>query len=243
MDKSNISFQDKINELRLDISHPHSRGVAFIFLEGDKDVRLFRKLFNLEKCKVENIPGGNPKLEKCVEMLLNVYPLIIGIRDADFIHLEEIQYVQKNMFLTDFHDIEITMLNHESVLNALIFEFSDLAKGQHIQLKEKIIESISLLSCFKWLNWRERLELDLTSGFQDLISFVNLTIDLDQYISRAISKSSQPRLTDKEQIIEKVNELKNSNPNMLQVTNGHDLLNALAKYFREINGQSRSYRE
>ena len=63
MKKADISYQEKLNELRLDISHPNSNGISFILLEGDTHIRLFRKLFNLNNCKVENIPGGNKKLE------------------------------------------------------------------------------------------------------------------------------------------------------------------------------------
>ena len=63
MTRRDISYQDKLNELRLDISHPNSQGINFIFVEGESDIRLFRKLFDEEKCKIENIPRGNPKLD------------------------------------------------------------------------------------------------------------------------------------------------------------------------------------
>jgi hypothetical protein len=37
MQKSDISYQEKLNELRLDISHPNSSGISFILLEGETD--------------------------------------------------------------------------------------------------------------------------------------------------------------------------------------------------------------
>ena len=233
MNKSDITYQDKLNELRLDISHPNSRGINFIFVEGETDIRLFRKFFNLEKCKVENIPGGNSKLEECVETLINIYPLIIGIRDSDFIRLEEILYNKKNMFLTDFHDMEVSMLNHEPILNSLVFEYSELPKDKHIELREKVVESIINVGYLKWLNFKENLEFELTSGFQDLVSFVNQDIDFNQYLDRIISKSKNARLTSKEVILVKINELRALKPDKMQLTNGHDLLNIFAKYFRE----------
>ena len=79
MRKQDITYQDKLNELRLDISHPNNKGIAFVLLEGESDIRLFRKLFDLDNCKVEAIPGGKFKLEACVDELANIYPLIIGI--------------------------------------------------------------------------------------------------------------------------------------------------------------------
>jgi hypothetical protein len=233
MIKSDITYQDKLNELRLDISHPNNNGINFIFVEGETDIRLFRKFFNLDKCKVENIPGGNSKLEECVDTLINVYPFIIGIRDSDFIRLEESPYEKRNMFLTDFHDIEISMLSHEPILNSLVFEYAKLPKDKHIELREKVIESIISIGYLKWLNFKENLEFDFTAGFHDLISFVNQDIDFEQYVDRVLSKSKNARPISKEVIFEKVDKLRALNPDKMQLTNGHDLLNAFAKYFRE----------
>src|SRR6187431_1307189 len=139
MKKSDISYQEKLNELRLDIAHPKSSGISFVLLEGDTDIRLFRKLFNLKNCKVENIPGGNKKLEECVQTLVHVYPLILGIRDADFIRINETEYSLDNMFLTDLHDIEITMLNFEPILSAIVFEYSSIDKDQHETFRNDLL--------------------------------------------------------------------------------------------------------
>ena len=70
MKQQDITYEYKLNELRLDIRHPNSRGHTFVLVEGESDIRLFRKFFDLENCKVENIPGGNLKVEDCVEELL-----------------------------------------------------------------------------------------------------------------------------------------------------------------------------
>lgn len=238
MKKADISYQEKLNELRLDISHPNSNGISFILLEGDTDIRLFRKLFNLNNCKVENIPGGNRKLEECVQTLVNIYPLIIGIRDADFIRINESEYLQNNMFLTDLHDIEMTMLNFEPILNAIVFEYSNLDKRQHLAFKNKLLEVIKHISYLKLLNDRENLELTFSSGFQDLISFANQKIDLDQYIDRVIAKSPNALIKDKEILKLKIEAIEQQDPDLLQITNGHDLLNSFAKYFREEEKRS-----
>lgn len=233
MKKADISYQEKLNELRLDISHPNSNGISFILLEGDTDIRLFRKLFNLNNCKVENIPGGNKKLEECVQTLVNIYPLIIGIRDADFIRINESEYLLNNMFLTDLHDIEMTMLNFEPILNAIVFEYSNLNKSQHLAFKNNLLDVIKHISYLKLLNDRENLELTFSSGFQDLISFANQMIDLEQYLDRVISKSPNAVIKDKEILKAKINAIEQQDPDLLQITNGHDLLNSFAKYFRE----------
>ncbi|WP_341900430.1 DUF4435 domain-containing protein [Fluviicola taffensis] len=238
MKKADISYQEKLNELRLDILHPNSRGINFVLLEGDTDIRLFRKFFDLEKCKVETIPGGNKKLEECVDTLVNIYPLVLGIRDSDFIKLNSLEYNETNMFLTDYHDIEITMLNFEPVLNSIIFEYSSKSQCQHLIFRDELIETISLIGFLKLLNDKEQLELCFKSGFQDLISFTNKSIDFEQYIERILSKSPNTILKNKEELKRRVIELKSTNPDLLQLTNGHDLLNAFAKYFREVENKN-----
>jgi hypothetical protein len=40
MKKEDITYQDKIDELILDISHPNSKGLVFIFVEGESDIKL-----------------------------------------------------------------------------------------------------------------------------------------------------------------------------------------------------------
>lgn len=233
MKKQDITYQDKLNELRLDISHPNSEGIAFVLLEGESDIRLFRKLFNLDNCKVETIPGGNLKLEDCIGELVNVYPLIIGIRDADFIYLENHPYSKANLFLTDMHDMEMMLISEDDVFSALIFEYTSLTKDKHSEVRNNIMLSIELIGFLKWLNEKENLEYKFGAGFQDLISFVNLEIDFAQYFSRVLSKSPNAKLTDIAIILQKIKSLKQSNPDSFQLCNGHDFIKSLSQFVRE----------
>jgi hypothetical protein len=233
MKKQDITYQDKLNELRLDISHPNNRGIAFVLLEGESDIRLFRKLFNLDRCKVETIPGGKFKLEDCVGELVNVYPLIIGIRDADFIHLENYQYSKANLFLTDLHDMEMMLISEDDVFSALMFEYTSLTKDKHPEVRNNIMISIEQIGLMKWLNEKEDLEYKFDAGFQDLISFVNLEINFTQYFSRILSKSPNAKLTDITIVLQKINSLKQLDSNPFQICNGHDFMKALSQFIRE----------
>jgi len=56
MRKQDITFQDKLNELRLDIAHPNNKGIAFVLLEGDSDIRLFRNYLILISVKLKPFP-------------------------------------------------------------------------------------------------------------------------------------------------------------------------------------------
>ena len=242
MKKQDITYQDKLNELRLDVSHPNNKGIAFVLLEGESDIRLFRKLFNLDNCKVEAIPGGKFKLEDCVDELANIYPLIFGIRDADFIRLGIHPYSKANMFLTDFHDMEMLLISEDEVFSSIIFEYTSLTKDRHSEVRTSIMISIELIGYLRWLNEIEKLEYDFNCGFQDLISFSNLEIDFSQYFARILSKSPNAKLTDITIVVKKIKLLKETNPNYFQLTNGHDFIKALSRYVKD-SGSGRGISE
>jgi predicted nuclease of predicted toxin-antitoxin system len=242
MKRTDITYQDKLGELILDISHPNNNGINFVLVEGKSDIRLFRKIFNIQKCKVENIPGGNPKLEECVFQLSTSDNLILGIRDMDFIKLNNQVYSKSNMFLTDCHDIEMTILNQLYVLNALLFEYTSLPKEKHIELKENLMKALSMLSCLKWLNDKESLELKFSPGFLDLLSFQEFELNFSEYLKRIISKSPEAKIKDETEIREKITILLQENPDFMQLTNGHDMLNTFAQYFKN-NIQNKSLTE
>jgi len=233
MNRQDITYQDKLNELRLDISHPNNNGIAFVLLEGKSDVRLFRKLFNLKKCKIENIPGGCPKLEECVGFLVNINPLIIGIRDADFIHLRNEPYSKHNMFLTDYHDMEMMLISENEVFNALLFEYSSLSQDEHAEARNSILTTIEQISLLKWLNEKEHLGYQINVGFQDLISLSDYHLDFERYFSRVLAKSPNAILIDISIVMQKLQSLKETNPDSFQLCNGHDFIEALAKYVRD----------
>ena len=233
MKKKDITYQDKINELRLDISHPNNMDSVFVFLEGKSDIKLFRKLFNLDKCKVETIPGGKFKLEECVGKLVKIFPHIIGIRDADFVHLGAKPYKKPNIFLTDFHDMEMTIISEDEVFSALIFEHLDSANEKHSDIRNNILISIEQIGYLKWLNEEENLQYKFEAGFQDLISFVNLEINFKEYFNRILSKSPDAKITDKTIILDKMNTLKNINPDPLQLCNGHDFMKGFSQFIKQ----------
>ena len=238
MRQQDVTYQDKLDELRLDISHPNSRGIVFVLLEGETDIRLFRKLFNSD-CKVENIPGGNSKVEEATEELSNIYHLVIGIRDADFIKLNNIEYSKANMFLTDFHDIEMTLIAEKEVFSSILSEYTDIQATNHDNVRDDIMKIIEDISLLKWLNENENLEIKFKeTNFQDIISISNLGIDFQQYFSRLLSKSPNAKITDFSIILNKIQVLKSKNPDPLQLCNGHDFIKAFAKFLRSNHGMA-----
>jgi len=234
MKKQDITYQDKLNELRLDLLHPNNQKITFILLEGKSDVRLFRKLFNLDNCKVEVVPGGNTKVEDCVGELLNVSPLIIGIRDADFIHLEKKQYTKGNIYLTDLHDMEMMLIAEDEVFSASISEYTNITKDKHVETRERIIAVIEQISLLKWFNEKINCEYTFDAGFSDLIKYKNNEIDFAQYFTRVLSDSPNAKISDISIVYEELLTLKQLNPDSVQLCNGHDFIKALCRFIYEF---------
>lgn len=235
MTRKDITYNDKIGELRLDIAHPNRKDVVFILVEGESDIKFYRKLFN-QNCRVERIPGGNPKVEDAVEELVKKHSKLIGVRDADFIHLNGLGYSKENIFLTDFHDMEISMVLEDDCLNAILYEYSDEKNDKFSLIRASIFQIIEQISLLKWLNEKENLELKFKSThFQDIISISDSKIDFEQYFSRLLGKSPMAKIKDFEIILSKINELKTQNPDIYQLSNGHDFLNAFAYFLNSNN--------
>ena len=244
MTKQDITYQQKLNELRLDVAHPNSRGFVFVFVEGESDIRLFRKFFDLNKCKVECVPGGNRNVERCVAEILKIYSSTIGIRDADFIQLDTTPYTTINMFLTDYHDIEMTIISEDEVFSAVVHEYLGEKKENHATIKDNIIKTIEQLSYLKWLNDIEKLEFSFEAGFQDLISFAELKIEFSEYFKRVvtgdvckIAGEVAKKHNAFDIVLNKIDTLKVLNPHPLHLCNGHDFMKCFSKYINDSSNK------
>ena len=236
MKKEDVTYQTKLVELLLDIRNPNSNGMNFIFLEGGSDVRLFRKFFDLDKCKVENIPGGNVKLEECIDTLLPIHSLVVAIRDADFIRITDPHYQKNNIILTDFHDIEMTILSHSETINALLTEYTLINSSDFNNIISMLMILLSPVSLLKLNNDINSRNLKFESGFLDLLDFDNVRVDISQHISRVLSKSKDATVTDKEFLQEEIETVNLQDYDLFQLTNGHDLSKVLANFFNKKHG-------
>ncbi len=235
MNKVDVTYIEKLNELRLEISHPNNNGETFVLLEGDTDVRLYRKLFDLSRCKVESVPGGNEKLEECVREIATLYTLIFGIRDADFHHLESSSYSIDGMMLTDYHDMEMGLIKNNEVWHSIMSEYGTRNNSEYDLTRKEILQLLEAISLLKWLNWRERLSLNFKGvGFSGCLDLNNWTVDFAQFFDRIVAKSPETPVCTLTDVSLKLDELEVQDADPYQLVNGHDFLNVLAAYFKKL---------
>lgn len=229
-----VTYTHKINELKLDFTHPNSKDKIYVLLEGPTDVRLFRKFFNTKSSKVESIPGGKPKL---VEALVELSPIrkgILGIRDSDFLNLEGKKSGYDNLFLTDFHDIEMMMIAIDEIFSDIIIEYSNIPQEKHSNIRMNILKAIAFIGYVKWYNEINNLEFNFKgTRFSDVIDHSNFSLKEDKYLSKLLSQSPNAKRTDVVLIKEEINKLKNAAFDLLQLCNGHDFMIALNIYLQK----------
>ncbi|MEY4904091.1 MAG: hypothetical protein RLZZ292_1906 [Bacteroidota bacterium] len=231
MQQSDYTYTNKMDELRLDISHPNNHGKVFILLEGDSDIRLYRKLCNEYTTRIEVIPGGKLKLEQGLAELSLVYPQLLGIRDADFLHLEAINSTQSNLFLTDYHDMEMLIASCDKTFSAVIYEFCDDLGQTHSHLKQQFLKAIAFIGYCRWYNEIKNVELNFKGvHFGDLFNVQTFKIDETAYLSKLLTQSPRARYNDIATILNAVKALEDTSHDLLQLCNGHDFMKVLALY-------------
>lgn len=218
MKKENVSYQDKIDELRFDFAHPLTQNKTFILLEGDTDVRFYRKLYADERFKIEVLPGGKMFLEKGLQELSLLFKAIIGIRDADFAHLENQTPCLANLFFTDFHDSEMLMAASDTTFSAVLHEFCDLPRTVHEKLRKDLLIALRFVSYLRWFNELNRLEFSFEGAtFGDIFVPNDFSIDNQKYVEKIILKSKNAQITAIDVILEEVSKLADENHDDFQL--------------------------
>ncbi len=210
-----------INSIRLQINHPSGKDKVWIIVEGITDQLLFSKLFHRRNVEIEISYGGLNSLLKAVSELLEETDRVIGIRDADFLHLEKIKEPPENIFLTDYHDVEMMLIACDKAYSQVAAEYLK----QEI-LRDKILQSIAFIAGIRWINDSCDLELNFKGlGFGNFYDGNTAELDeekcLNEIIKRSPNKKEELSKEDVEFKIENVSDYFN-------LCNGHDFHKALA---------------
>ncbi len=231
-------LDSKLNEIRLSKNHPLTKSKVFILLEGKTDIKLFRNIFNHQTTYINEI-NGKEKVIKALEILQEEgFIKIFGIKDADFDNLEDITYDNINIFITDYADMEIHMIE-SSAFESLINEFS--SENCHndflLELKEKIYNEALLIGYLRWYNekyFKENEEYLINFkrlNFSDFIevSTCNILLNQDKFLEE-IRKQLEISKNDFMYII---NDLKCHSTVHTQICNGHDITTLLSYLFND----------
>lgn len=205
-----------------------------IVTEGKSDVCVFERFYCADKYKVwssEQYSGCNKLESAAIDLNRKYSDRFIMIKDADFDHLNCKTYDSlPNFFLTDTHDIETMMLSDS--FYAKIKE--TWAIDDAASFCAQALNEILCFSYVKWMNDKNGLQLQ----FCKIGSFYDGTQKISaRRCLTALSAKNQGK------VLPSVNDMEAfmlSNPvgkEILQITNGHDMIGAFAvKLRRQVRG-------
>ncbi|MDR0430165.1 MAG: DUF4435 domain-containing protein [Tannerellaceae bacterium] len=227
--RGNVNAIDKINDIRLSLNSQAGNSLVWILVEGEDDCKIYPKFVKEEKCKVEYVNGGKIQLEKALQVLTSISNQVIGIRDADFSHIEKKYSQIKNLFYTDFHDIEMTMLNFNTVRSNLFLEYG-IKEGSDVW--NKILLEASFLAYIRWFS-EQGIHEFLFKGLK-LGSVVDLQKDEVLLKKRELIDELNRRSTNKKVSLsfEMISDFidKNKTDDFLNLCNGHDVTSLFALF-------------
>ncbi|MBO4724079.1 MAG: hypothetical protein J5596_02000 [Bacteroidaceae bacterium] len=127
------SLQDTVREpsgtkaaIRQALMSPVGLRVVWVVVEAEEDVAVYEKFMQPDSTVVKTSEGetgrkGYANVELIVSEIKEEVPVahIMGIRDADYSRFEADYTVPANIFLTDRRDLEMMLLEAESVQQAL----------------------------------------------------------------------------------------------------------------------------
>lgn len=239
--KQYLNETDKINAIRLQLRHPSGSEKVWILTEGESDQKLFSGLIDSKNARVEWVHGGLASLCKAVETLSKETKQVIGIRDADFLHLENKSESIPSLYLTDYHDAEMMMIASDKTMASLIAEYLDVDKYQPKTLREEILQSIAFLGYVRWYNHQQEVRLNFDGlALSKFIDANTLSVQVEVCLHEIHVRSSGKRITIK---VDVIRSLQAGEVDLLQLCNGHDFGKVLALFVTKRSTQGISERE
>lgn len=239
-----------VADIRLTIQHPDHKEVIIV-VEGEDDEKALKQFFNIqvvefflaENClKVKNsmrIVSKDEQLKDCV----------IGIKDADFDHINQIKHNIANLMVTDTHDMETLMLTPK-VCECICWE---TIKEEYPNLSFDAMTSLKNLLYLRYYN--DKMIFTEGDSNNDGISFKKIKIcklipnnqpvsveDVLKHVKEKgnSNKTSFPDLNTMNQFIQ---ENPINDGDLVLFTNGHDLVSAIRNILHSKATKAKEYSE
>jgi len=229
-----LDVNDTISEIRLLRRHPGSNYFIIVLVEGDDDIKLFRKLINGSLVRIEQPSGGCGSLEIVLNEIGQETDKIIGIRDADFLNLLDGHNSRNDLFYTDYHDMEMTMINNDPTFYAITCEHCSESYDHYKTLRHSVLMALQFLSGIRLINHIDDIGLYLRSfPIGDHLNPSTLEFDKNGCVEKVHMRSKNKK---REITVAEVDEICANNYDLYDFTCGHDFKKALAIHMKKLSG-------
>ena len=240
--KSNVSAIDKVVDIRLSLNSDEGSKIVWILVEGEDDCKIYPKFFDETKAKVEFVNGGKGQLMIALNILNQETKQVIGIQDADFLHLDKKYPPITNLFFTDFHDIEITMLNFDGVLCNLLTEYRMQDKKDAVW--QNVLHEASFVGYVRWYNETMKCSDENFKGlnfrgigYGDYLDGCKITLNRQHFLDKLNERTDREETVTKDDIENFIAQHRTTD--VLNLCNGHDVTKMLSL----IIGSRLSYKQ
>lgn len=233
----NIDFGDYLSELKQSVSGYKTSGRFTVFVEGIDDAILYSNFFNSNNVAVEDTSGVH-RLTEIVKYLdshgLEKY--FIAIKDSDFDRLNNLTPAYNNLFLTDKHDLETTIISVSAIEKLLkeTLRYSDVKKEKKEaeiidgrRFIDNACEMILDISYIRWYNNEnnKNINFDILK-FQEIIS-ENGSLECKFCLKYLLDNPCNSKINISLSDIYAFKESHKEINDILQLVRGHDLCEAL----------------
>lgn len=206
---------------------------TIILTEGDTDARLFRGFTDEKVCKV--LPSHNKSNAiGAIQIIESTgFQGAFAIIDADFDRILNTTYPSKNIFLTDFHDIEMMIIKSHTLEKFLAHygseeKLNSFFSNNHISARELLIQAAFILGCFRLYSIQNRLSFTFEKlPYHDFIDKIRINIDLNRMI-KVIKNKSQAHNYEESELLKQITIETKKAHDPWEVCCGHDIMNILA---------------
>jgi hypothetical protein len=214
-------------------STKRGRKKVFILIEGLDDRKIYPKFFDATKV-IFVYTGGKKNLLGALEKSMQITKRVIGICDADFNHLENKSPSIENLFFTDYHDIEMTVLSFDDVLINVLTEYE--LQNDMRDIRKKALDIARFIGYIRWFNETNRMNLDFDKFRPNTFVVLgdgNFYLNKDGYLL-AINKRSKDKPRDVTH--DDINNFEKSHhtDDIFNLCNGHDVTSIIALMIRKI---------
>jgi len=167
------------------------QNIPYLIVEGYFDKNTFHKFCDLTSCSIQPANSKNNIISAIDELRKRKIYDCIAIRDRDYDLLitPELED-KKNIFFTDFRDLEMTIINSQAINNLLLFFEEDTTKHQLII--EKVLSTIQPIGYIRWLNDKKKFGLNFKiTSLSNFIDKKTFKLDYNKYIIALVHNTNR----------------------------------------------------
>ena len=212
--RAQLSKDDLLAEIRMQLSSPLNEHKTFLVFEGLDDIYLFESLVNTDECFLYESYGGKESLREIVENHF-LDKRIIAIRDKDYDTKSDCERI----FYCDYCNAEMMMVSNDLCFSRFMRKM--VRKNEDFTaLREQVLDALKVISFTRKQNDEKSWGIDLSNISVEYMFSLSNPISLKNLVLHINSKSVIKFDDTMQSTV--VDELNNNTNSLLHYTNGHD---------------------